>query len=95
MQGFSALTPFHLPLTKKYIKDVRPPWKAHIHTYTHTHLLSLTLQHARITSLMQPSRKTLPSPAKMKLKGAQQPFEIFHRVQNKIRNGPKSSSCLK
>jgi len=65
------------------------------HTYTHTHLLSLTLQHARITSLMQPSRKTLPSSAKMKLKGVQQPVEISHHVQNKIRKGPKSSSCPK
>lgn len=93
MQGFYALTPFHLPLTKKYIKDMRPPWKAH--TYTQTHLLSLTLQHARITSLMQPSRKTLPSPAKMKLKGVQQPVEISHCVQNKICKGQKSSSSLK
>ena len=95
MQGFSALTPFKL--TKKYIKDMRPPWKAHTHTHTHTHthLLSLTLQHARITSLMEPSRKTLPSPAKMKLKDVQQPVEISHWVQIKICNGPKSSSPLK
>jgi len=93
MQGFSALTPFDLPLTKKYTKDVRPPWKAH--TYTHTHLLSLTLQHARITGLMQPSRKTLLSPAKMKPKGLQQPVEISHCVQIKICKGPKSSSPLK
>ena len=94
MQGFSALTPFHLPLTKKkkYIKDMGPPWKAQ--TYTHTHLLSLTLQHARITSLMQPSRKTHPSLVKMKLKGVKQPVEISYCVQNKICKGPKSSSSL-
>ena len=66
------------------------------HTHTHNHLLSLTLQHARITSLMQPSRKPPPpSPAKMKLKGVQQPVEISHCVQNKICKGPKSSSSLK
>ena len=93
MQGFSALTPFHLPLTKKYIKDMRPPWKAH--TYTHCHLLSLTLQQARITNLMQTSCKILPFPAKMKLLGVQQPVEICHCVQNKICIRPKSSSPLK
>lgn len=78
---------------KKYIKDTRPPWKAH--TYTQTHLLSLAWQHARITSLMQPSRKMLPSPAKIKVKGVQQQVEISQCVYNKICEGPKSSSSPK
>ena len=83
---------FHLQ--KKKSKTWGPLVRqAHARAYTHTH--SLTLQHARITSLMQSLGKTLPSPAKMKLRGVQQPVEIFHFVQIKICNGPKSSSPLK
>ena len=120
MQGFAAITQFHLPLAKNTSKTWGPLGRHHAHTHAHphtrtdtrahtrththahahthtrsTHLLSLTLQEARITSLMQPSRKTIPSPAKMKLKGVQQPVESSHCVQNKICKAPKSSSPLK